>query len=352
MLEKLLGKSLRSVVFASRIVFSVPYLVLPTYLVSCSQKNGGDVDSDGDGLTDSFEREIGTDPFNPDTDGDGVDDGDELYQGTDPKSGDEENGSADPDHDGLAKWLEDVIGTDWKNADSDGDGVDDFRDRFPLDPARQYFICEVPPDAGVIPDAGFIDTGSGDVLIPDAGTYDTGSFDVGIYDAGNFDAQGSDTLYDAGVIPDVLLSDTYDAGLIFPDAGSLDALVTDALPGDSGCDHPPIMIAPDTTVQTSVFEYCFNYANNGNSLASRCQGSSVVWAPGHSPNGTGSHGQNGKSIINYIWYLDISDTIPRTNSTGNFAFAFGRVTNYRSRLTGTDEQGCTSSVYFNVIVNP
>ncbi|MFT7578424.1 MAG: hypothetical protein ACI9MR_000082, partial [Myxococcota bacterium] len=35
------------------------------------------VDSDGDGLTDGEEAQLGTDPCNPDTDGDGVDDGDD-----------------------------------------------------------------------------------------------------------------------------------------------------------------------------------------------------------------------------------------------------------------------------------
>ncbi len=42
------------------------------------------VDSDGDGLTDGQEAELGTDPFNPDTDGDGINDGDEVANGTDP----------------------------------------------------------------------------------------------------------------------------------------------------------------------------------------------------------------------------------------------------------------------------
>lgn len=42
------------------------------------------VDSDGDGLTDGQEAELGTDPNNPDTDGDGINDGDEVANGTDP----------------------------------------------------------------------------------------------------------------------------------------------------------------------------------------------------------------------------------------------------------------------------
>lgn len=47
--------------------------VKPQYSVA-----GGEIDSDGDGLLDSEEAELGTDPFNPDTDGDGLSDGEEV----------------------------------------------------------------------------------------------------------------------------------------------------------------------------------------------------------------------------------------------------------------------------------
>jgi outer membrane protein OmpA-like peptidoglycan-associated protein len=40
--------------------------------------SGGSIDSDGDGLLDSEEAQIGTDPFNPDTDQDGLSDGEEV----------------------------------------------------------------------------------------------------------------------------------------------------------------------------------------------------------------------------------------------------------------------------------
>ena len=43
-------------------------------------------DSDGDGVSDSEEAENGTDPNSSDSDGDGVDDGEELENGTDPNS--------------------------------------------------------------------------------------------------------------------------------------------------------------------------------------------------------------------------------------------------------------------------
>ena len=80
----------------------------------------GDKDSDGDGLTDSQERELGTDPLNPDTDGDGLTDGEEVKKyNTDPLN-------PDTDGDGL-KDGEEVkqYKTDPLNPDTDGDGLTD-----------------------------------------------------------------------------------------------------------------------------------------------------------------------------------------------------------------------------------
>ncbi len=42
------------------------------------------LDTDGDGLTDEEERQIGTDPLLADTDGDGLEDADERMRGSDP----------------------------------------------------------------------------------------------------------------------------------------------------------------------------------------------------------------------------------------------------------------------------
>ena len=42
------------------------------------------LDTDGDGLMDVEERQIGTDPMLADTDGDGLEDADERMRGTDP----------------------------------------------------------------------------------------------------------------------------------------------------------------------------------------------------------------------------------------------------------------------------
>jgi hypothetical protein len=85
------------------------------------EANGTDpnnTDSDGDGIDDGTEEENGTDPTNPDTDGDGIDDGTEEANGTDPTSD-------DTDGDGILDQEESDFGTDPTNADSDGDGIDD-----------------------------------------------------------------------------------------------------------------------------------------------------------------------------------------------------------------------------------
>ncbi|MDE6688216.1 MAG: hypothetical protein K2K17_12960 [Lachnospiraceae bacterium] len=112
------------------------------------------VDTDGDGLPDALEEEIGIDPEVSDTDGDGLSDYEEIFiTGTDPLNpssvqsgvldGDADSdgdgipnreeldkglnpASADSDYDGLSDYDElYVYGTDPVNADSDGDGIKD-----------------------------------------------------------------------------------------------------------------------------------------------------------------------------------------------------------------------------------
>ena len=80
----------------------------------------GPQDSDGDGLTDDYERQIGTDPFDPDTDDDGLTDGEEvLTYKTNPLN-------PDTDGDGLKDGEEvKTYGTDPLNPDTDGDGLKD-----------------------------------------------------------------------------------------------------------------------------------------------------------------------------------------------------------------------------------
>ena len=107
-----------------------------------------DKDSDGDGLTDTEEKELGTDPNKADTDGDGINDGDEVNRvdedgnpaPTDPNNpdtdgdgvndGDEKKDGTNPlekdsDGDGLTDAEEKEHGTDPNKADTDGDGIND-----------------------------------------------------------------------------------------------------------------------------------------------------------------------------------------------------------------------------------
>ncbi|RME34296.1 MAG: hypothetical protein D6786_05325 [Gammaproteobacteria bacterium] len=76
-------------------------------------------DSDADGLLDSYEQAIGTDPYSDDTNGDGLKDGWHVYLlGDDPLN-------PDTDGDGLSNALEKMLGTRAYLADTDGDGLSD-----------------------------------------------------------------------------------------------------------------------------------------------------------------------------------------------------------------------------------
>lgn len=100
----------------------------------------GERDSDGDGLTDTNELEIGTDPNNPDTDSDRLSDGEEvLRRNTDPRNSDSDGDllsdgdevldhntdplNADTDNDRLSDGEEIRLGTDPRNPDTDSDGL-------------------------------------------------------------------------------------------------------------------------------------------------------------------------------------------------------------------------------------
>ncbi len=88
-----------------------------------------DQDSDGDGLSDTVEREMLLDLNNGDTDGDGLSDGEEVRSlGTDPKK-------RDTDGDSLLDGDEVAGCTNPLEKDSDGDGLADNADPAP---------CELP----------------------------------------------------------------------------------------------------------------------------------------------------------------------------------------------------------------
>lgn len=116
--------------------------VFMTFGVGFSYYILGDADYDKDGLTNSREKELGTDPNNPDTDGDGLLDGEEvmtyhsnpLKQDTDDDGLDDykevmvtktDPSKADGDSDGLKDGEEIARKTDPNNPDTDGDGLID-----------------------------------------------------------------------------------------------------------------------------------------------------------------------------------------------------------------------------------
>ena len=113
----------------------------------------GTLDCDGDSLTDSEERRIGTDPCGVDSDHDGLSDYDEVRTyGTSPTSRDTDGDgiddrqeiiatrtdprNPDTDGDGLSDGEELARGTDPLRPDSDGDGLSDGEEvnRYHSDP--------------------------------------------------------------------------------------------------------------------------------------------------------------------------------------------------------------------------
>lgn len=133
------------------------------------------VDSDHDGVTDDDEEDQGTNPNDPDSDDDGINDGtdpnptnpdtdgDGDPDGTDPNptnpaiftppdtdhDGTPDSSDSDMDNDGIYNWDETGPSSDtsWhgdgvprptdpKKYDTDGDGVNDKQDFYPLDPTK------------------------------------------------------------------------------------------------------------------------------------------------------------------------------------------------------------------------
>ena len=101
--------------------------------------DNADTDDDNDGLLDTEEVTLGTDPFDEDTDGDEVNDKEDALpldaSETVDSDGDGEgdNADTDDDNDGLSDLDELTKGTDRLDSDSDDDGVLDGTDAFPLD---------------------------------------------------------------------------------------------------------------------------------------------------------------------------------------------------------------------------
>ena len=120
---------------------------------------GGERDSDGDGIPDTVEDTIGTDPFNPDTDFDTIPDGTEV--------GPDRTRPVDSEMDGRIDALDpdddnDTVPTRTErpnamNADTDGDmrpdhlDPDDDGDTIPTEIERLYDPSERGPDNDMLP---------------------------------------------------------------------------------------------------------------------------------------------------------------------------------------------------------
>ncbi|MGB1697607.1 MAG: hypothetical protein ACPHK8_04340 [Thermoplasmatota archaeon] len=89
------------------------------------------LDSDMDGLPNTIEVIIGSNPFNADTDGDGFPDNEEVLNGNDPTDPNNHPDQGptdqlkDTDGDGLPDEVEAALGTDPTLTDTDGDGWGD-----------------------------------------------------------------------------------------------------------------------------------------------------------------------------------------------------------------------------------
>jgi hypothetical protein len=141
---------------------------LPSRSKTDNFKAPGDVDSDGDGLTDAAEIALGTNPFDADTDHDGLTDGQEVNDyDTNPLS-------ADTDGDGLTDYEEVMtFHTNPTVADSDNDGFTDYEEVLtfgtnPMLPDTDTNANHVPDVLEVCPPDSFYDptTNTCIVLIP------------------------------------------------------------------------------------------------------------------------------------------------------------------------------------------
>ena len=82
-------------------------------------------DTDGDGLPDLFERQLGSNPTVADSDSDGINDSQDSDVLVQPAIGQ----PTDTDSDGLPDDFERQLGSNPTVADSDGDGVADGQDQ-------------------------------------------------------------------------------------------------------------------------------------------------------------------------------------------------------------------------------
>ena len=147
-------------------------------------------DTDKDGLTDAFEALLRTDPQKPDSDADGISDAEETaLRHTDPLSPDTDadgggSSTRDTDQDGLSDHFERLLGTRPDLADSDADSVPDGvekalgSDPTSIDTNRDGLTDDLAYQAGTL---GPADPSTLPPAIDDTGTPDTHA-DPGVAD--------------------------------------------------------------------------------------------------------------------------------------------------------------------------
>jgi outer membrane protein OmpA-like peptidoglycan-associated protein len=91
------------------------------------------LDKDGDGLSDLFEKKLNSDPNNVDSDDDGINDNEELGDNADKPLDTDNDGiinilDPDDDNDNLDTRFESEIGTNPLSIDTDGDSLDDAKE--------------------------------------------------------------------------------------------------------------------------------------------------------------------------------------------------------------------------------
>ncbi|MDO8425688.1 MAG: hypothetical protein Q7T01_04225 [bacterium] len=171
------------------------------------------VDADDDGLTDEQEADAGTDPADADTDNDGLEDGNDPaptnpdadgdgdQDGTDPAptnpevrtppdtdgDGTPDATDSDDDNDGLYDFDEQRLGTDPLRADTDGDGVRDKQDAFPLDPKKQQAEVQPQEEQAIAPELVAVEDESDAAVTTALAT--TGGEGGGAVGAGTVDAE-------------------------------------------------------------------------------------------------------------------------------------------------------------------